>query len=118
MVPADVVTSLRSIDLGAGSEALFRHQLPALLADLARSARGESITASSALEGVVVDSERAQKIISGQPVALRNRNEQEYAGYRAALDYLFTQDWRPLNLGLVLHLHRLLWSHTELPHRG
>lgn len=34
------------------------------------------------------------------------------AGYRAALDYLFTEDWRPLNVDLVLHLHRLLWKHT------
>jgi hypothetical protein len=24
-------------------------------------------------------------------------------------------DWRPLNVGLVLHLHRLLYSHTATP---
>jgi hypothetical protein len=32
------------------------------------------------------------------------------AGYRAALDYLYQDQWRPLNLGLILHLHRLLFS--------
>jgi hypothetical protein len=43
---------------------------------------------------------------------LRNRSEQELAGYRDAQDYLFQQDWRPLNAGLILHLHRLLFAHT------
>jgi Fic family protein len=113
MVPGPVVTLLRSIDIGAGSEALYSNQLPALLAELAHRARGESITASSAIEGIVVpDAERARRIIQGRPLTLRTRNEQELAGYRKALDYLFTEDWAPVNLGLVLHLHRLLWSET------
>lgn len=73
-----------------------------------------SITASSALEGVVVaDPVRAQQIIDGKAASLRNRSEQELSGYRAALDYLFTESWRPLNVGLLLHLHRLLWAQTE-----
>lgn len=38
---------------------------------------------------------------------------QQLAGYRAALDYLFTEDWRPLNAGLLLHLHRLLFAETK-----
>ncbi|WP_433161237.1 Fic family protein [Kribbella sp. CA-247076] len=46
---------------------------------------------------------------------MRNRSEQELAGYRKALDYLFQDDWHPLNLGLLLHLHRLLWSETAYP---
>ena len=45
---------------------------------------------------------------------MRNRSEQELAGYRDAQDYLFRQDWRPLNAGLILHLHRLLFAHTAM----
>lgn len=113
-VPADVVMSLRVIDTGRGSEALFRHQLPALLTELADRARVQSITASSAIEGVVVpDAHRAARIIDGKVTRLRNRSERELAGYRNSLDYLFGEDWRPLNLGLVLHLHRLLFSETD-----
>jgi hypothetical protein len=41
-VPGEVVASLRRVDIGAGSEALYRHQLPALLAELTERARGES----------------------------------------------------------------------------
>ena len=112
-VPFGVVGALRAIDLGAGSELLYTTRLPALLQELAYRARVESITASSAIEGVVVpDLSRARRIVDGRPVALRTRDEQELAGYRKALDYLFPQSWQPLNVGLLLHLHRLLWSET------
>lgn len=115
-VPADVVMRLRAIDIGSGSEALYRDQLPALLTELANRARVQSITASSAIEGVIVpDVRRAARIIDDKAGTLRTRSEQELAGYRKTLDYLFQEDWRPLNTGLVLHLHRLLWSETNMP---
>lgn len=116
LVPAWVVTRLSAIDIGRGSEALYRDQMPGLLTALADRARVMSITASSAIEGVVVaDAGRAQRIINRQAGTLRNRSEQELAGYRDAQDYLFQQDWRPLNAGLILHLHRLLFAHTAVP---
>src|SRR3954469_23417164 len=84
-VPAHVVMHLRAIDTGRGSEALYRHQLPALLTELANRARIQSITASSAIEGVVVpDVARAKRIIDGKAGVLRNRSEQELVGYRKA----------------------------------
>jgi Fic family protein len=115
-VPARVVTRLSAIDFGRGSEALYRDQMPGLLTGLADRARVQSITASSAIEGVVVaDAGRAERIINRRTSALRNRSEQELAGYRDAQDYLFQQDWRPLSTGLILHLHRLLFAHTAMP---
>ena len=115
-VPGAVVTKLARVDVGRGREELFRHQLPALLTELAHRARVASITASSALEGVVVpDRARAAAIISGRAAVLRTRSEQELAGYRAALDYLFADDWRPLNVGLLLHVHRELFANTKAP---
>jgi Fic family protein len=115
-VPARVVTRLSAIDFGRGSEALYRDQMPGLLTELADRARVQSITASSAIEGVVVaDAGRAERIINRRTSILRNRSEQELAGYRDAQDYLFQQDWRPLNAGLILHLHRLLFAHTAMP---
>jgi Fic family protein len=116
LVPAQVVTRLSAIDVGRGSETLYRYQMPGLLTELADRARVVSITASSAIEGVIVaDTDRAQRIINRQAANFRNRSEQELAGYRDAQDYLFQQDWRPLNSGLILHLHRLLFAHTAVP---
>ncbi len=115
-VPGAVVSQLRRVDIGRGREELFANQLPALLTELAHRARIASITASSALEGVVVeDTTRAAAIISGKATVLRSRSEQEFVGYRTALDYLFTASWRPLNVGLLLHLHRELFAQTALP---
>ena len=112
-VPGALVGQLSRIDVGRGREELHTRQLPELLTDLAARARVESITASSALEGIVVsDQNRAAKIIAGSAKELRSRSEQELAGYRRALDYLFAEDWRPLNVGLLLHLHRLLFAET------
>ncbi|MGL5928275.1 MAG: Fic family protein [Dermatophilaceae bacterium] len=116
-VPANVVTRLARVEVGRGREELFRHQLPELLVQLADRSRVASVTASSALEGVVVaDQARAAAILRGRAGVLRTRSEQEFAGYRAALDYLLTADWRPLNVGLLLHLHRELFAHTT--HHG
>jgi Fic family protein len=113
-VPARVVTRLSAIDFGRGSEALYRDQM--LLTGLADRARVQSITASSAIEGVVVaDAGRAERIINRRISTLRNRSERELAGYRDAQDHLFREDWRPLNAGLLLHLHRLLFAHTAVP---
>ena len=115
-VPGPVVTRLGRVDIGRGRQELFRNQLPALLTELALRARIASITASSALEGVVVaDEARAAAIIEGKAAVLRTRNEQEFAGYRSALDYLFAEQWRPLNVGLLLHLHRELFAQTDIP---
>lgn len=114
-VPGPVVVRLSEVDVGRGRADLYRHQLPALLEELAERARIASVTASSALEGVVVpDPARAAAIIGGRATTLRTRSEQELAGYRAALDYLFTDEWRPVNVGLLLHLHRELFSQTDM----
>jgi Fic family protein len=115
-VPARVVRLLSAVDVGRGSEALYRDQLPGLLDALAECARIASVTTSSAIEGVIVsDAVRAQGIIRGRVRSLRNRSEQEFAGYRDALDYLLREEWQPLNTGLLLHLHRLLFAHTASP---
>jgi Fic family protein len=114
-VPGPVVMRLSRADTGRGREELYRNHVPALLTELALRARTESVTASSALEGIIVaDAARAAKIIDDKVPVLRSRSEQELAGYRLALDYLFTGEWRPLNVGLLLHLHRELFGYTEL----
>jgi Fic family protein len=112
-VPGDVVRTLRRIDLAAGAEARYADQLPQLLEALHAQARIESVTASSAIEGVVVQEARVPKLVSGGPGRLRSRSEAEFAGYTAALDHLNQAGPVALSVGLVLHLHRLLFSFTD-----
>lgn len=80
---------------------------------LKEEARIESVTASSAIEGVTVDPRRAPGLLSGRTQRVRTRGEAEFAGYTAALDYLYTGDAGGLAVGMILHLHRLLFSKTQ-----
>jgi Fic family protein len=110
--PRELGAILARIDTGRGRERLFEDQRPELLIRLAHDARVESITASNAIEGVVVDSARAERIADAGP-RLRNRNEKEFAGYRDAIDALMRADSRePLTVPFLLHLHRLLFHHS------
>jgi Fic family protein len=111
--PRELGVVLARIDTGKGRERLFEDQLPELLGHLAEHARIASITASNAIEGVVVDSERGERIAEGAR-RYRNRNEREFAGYRDATDMLMGLDaYEPLSVPFILHLHRLLFDHTR-----
>jgi Fic family protein len=110
--PRELGPVLARIDTGRGREELFEDQLPQVLRQLTESARIASITASNAIEGVHVASERALKIAEGAP-RFRNRNEKEFAGYRDAIDGLMRLDhYESLSVPLALHLHRQLFAHA------
>jgi Fic family protein len=104
---------LARIDTGRGQERLFEDQRPELLSQLAGHARIASITASNAIEGVVVGDDRAERIAEGSH-RYRNRNEREFAGYRDAIDMLMRlETYEKLSVPFVLHLHRLLFEYTD-----
>lgn len=110
--PRELGVVLARIDTGRGQEQLFQEQLPELLQHLSENARIASITASNAIEGVVVERDRAERIIDGA-LRFRNRNEKEFAGYRDAVDALMRMDaHEELSVPFVLRLHRTLFQHT------
>jgi Fic family protein len=111
--PRELGAVLARIDTGRGRERLFEDQAPELLGQLAEHARIASITASNAIEGITVDSDRAERIAEGGR-RYRNRNEREFAGYRDATDTLMRlNSYEPLSVPFVLRLHRLLFAHTD-----
>jgi Fic family protein len=110
--PRELGAILARVDTGRGQEQLFLDQRPELLKRLSENARIASITASNAIEGVVVDRERAERIVEGAP-RFRNRSEKEFAGYRDAVDGLMQMtDFEPLTVPLVLHLHRQMFAYS------
>ena len=110
--PPELGAVLARIDTGRGRGQLFEDQVPQVLRQLSEHARIASITASNAIEGVIVGSVRAIKIAEGAP-RFRNRNEKEFAGYRDAIDALIRlESYEPLTVPFVLHLHRLLFQHA------
>ncbi len=111
--PPELGAALARIDTGRGQERLFEDQMPELLSQLSVSARIASITASNAIENIVLDDARAESIVEGA-VRFRNRNEREFAGYRDAVDSLVgVEVHEPLSVPYLLHLHRLLLQHVD-----
>ncbi len=61
-IPLDVARLLASIEGSRGREELYRAQAPQVLERLAARTRFDSITASSAIEDVILDDERALEL--------------------------------------------------------
>jgi Fic family protein len=111
--PRELGAILSKIDTGRGRERLFEDQMPELLSQLSEHARIASITASNAIEGVILDGNRAERIAEGAR-RFRNRNEREFAGYRDAVDDLMRlSEYEPLSIPFVLNLHRLIFRHSN-----
>jgi Fic family protein len=106
---------LARVDIGRGREELYRDQVPELLRSLANQTRIESISASSAIEGITVDPARVGKLVDiDQPIRFRGRNEQEFAGYRDAVEGIVRADPpERMSVPLILSVHRDLFRHTE-----
>jgi Fic family protein len=119
-VPAEVAMRLRKIDRAAGRGDLLRQQAPGFLEVLRERAQVESVEASSAIEGVTAPHRRAEIVIRDQSALPRNRSEEELRGYSNALRYIFDRaaDESHLSVGLLLHLHRLLYEPTGLVGAG
>lgn len=111
--PPALGARLARIDVGKGREGLYRDQLPERLTSLAQQTRVASIRASTALEGIEVSDDRAALLALRPGTRVRNRNEQEFAGYRDAIDELMRADQpERLSLPFILHLHRALYGHS------
>lgn len=112
--PPRLGVRLARIDTARGREQMYRDQLPEALLGLAEQTRVASITASNAIEGVIVDEGRAEKLVRPEPPRLRNRNEREFAGYRDAIDGLMRQEPpEPVGIPMILDLHRRLFDHVD-----
>jgi Fic family protein len=88
-----------------GKQDLWTNQKPEVLAALREQAIVQSVESSNRIEGVTVDPERLRPVVLGG-VRPRTRPEEELAGYRKALDWIFTRK-APVEATprLVLHLH-------------
>jgi Fic family protein len=73
-----------------GKQDLWARQKPELLAALREQAKIQSVESSNRIEGVTVPKERLKPLVLGRAHP-RDRSEEEIAGYRKALDWIFTR---------------------------
>lgn len=114
----EVVGLIAAIYKEAGKQEAYLTQRPAKLKKLVEIAKVQSTEASNAIEGIVTTSTRIRQLVE-EKTAPKNRNEQEIAGYRDALNIIHENfDVIPLTRNYILQLHKILYSHMNNPMAG
>ena len=90
-----------------GKQDLWIRQKPEVLEVLREQAIIQSVESSNRIEGVVIAAERLRPVVLGKDKP-RDRPEEELAGYRKALDWIFTRK-RPVDVSpdVVRRLHAM-----------
>ena len=106
-VPMSVSWYLSDIGHAQGLQELFTRQSPQKLKVLREHAIAQSAISSNRIEGVEIDQARIGTVVFGHP-ALKDRDEEEVAGYRNALELIHTQGAAlPVSEETILQLHKL-----------
>ena len=90
-----------------GKQDLWIRQKPEVLAMLRQQAVIQSAESSNRIEGVTIPADRLRPVVLGKSRP-RDRSEEEVAGYRKALDWIFSRK-RPVSIepAVMRHLHSL-----------
>jgi len=90
-----------------GKQDLWLRQKPEVLEVLREQAIIQSVESSNRIEGVTVAANRLRPLVIGR-VRPRDRSEEELAGYRAALDWIFSRKNRvAITPDVIRRLHAL-----------
>jgi Fic family protein len=90
-----------------GKQELWIRQRPEALAALREQAVIQSAESSNRIEGVTIASDRLRPVVLGKSKP-RDRCEEELAGYRKALDWIFARKFRvAIEPKVMLHLHAM-----------
>ena len=90
-----------------GKQDLWIRQKPEVLAALREQAIIQSVESSNRIEGVTIAPARLRPVVLGNAPP-RDRSEEELAGYRQALDWIFSRQRRvPLTPAVIQRLHAL-----------
>jgi len=106
-VPLTASWYLSDIGRAQGLQELFTRQSPQRLKVLREHAIAQSAVSSNRIEGVEIDQARIGTVVFGHP-ALKDRDEEEVAGYRDALNLIHKRGAKlPVSEETILTLHKL-----------
>lgn len=90
-----------------GRQELWTRQRPEVLTALREQAIIQSVESSNRIEGVTVSTARLRPIVLGKAKP-RDRSEEELAGYRKALDWIFSRKIsQTIESNVILRLHSM-----------
>lgn len=115
---SEIVGLIAAIYKEVGKQELFLKQRPDDLEKLVEIAKVQSTEASNAIEGIVTTNTRLRQLVEDKTTP-KNRNEQEIAGYRDALNIIHESfDAIPISQNYILQLHKIMYSHMNNPMAG
>lgn len=115
---SEILGLVAAIYKEAGKQELYLKQRPEQLEKLVDIAKVQSTEASNAIEGIVTTNTRIRQIVNEQTTP-KNRDEQEIAGYRDALNIIHDSfDAIPITQNYILQLHKIMYSHMNNPLAG
>ncbi len=115
---SDILSLVAAIYKEAGKQELYLKQRPQELEKLVEIAKVQSTEASNAIEGIVTTNTRIKQLVE-EKTTPRNRDEQEIAGYRDALNIIHESfDAIPITQNYILQLHKILYSYMNNPMAG
>lgn len=115
---SDILGYIAAIYKYAGKQELYLKQKPDELEKLVEIAKVQSTEASNAIEGIVTTNTRIKQLVE-EKTTPRNRDEQEIAGYRDALNIIHESfDAIPISRNYIVQLHKILYSHMNNPLAG
>ena len=115
---SEILGLIAAIYKEAGKQEMYLKQRPEELEKLVEIAKVQSTEASNAIEGIVTTSTRIRQLVE-EKTAPRNRDEQEIARYRDALNIIHENfDAIPITRNYILQLHKVLYSHMSNPMAG
>lgn len=115
---SEILGLVAAIYKEAGKQEMYLKQRPDELEQLVEIAKIQSTEASNAIEGIVTTNTRIRQLVE-EKTAPRNRDEQEIAGYRDALNIIHENfDSISITPNYILQLHKILYSHMNNPMAG
>ena len=115
---SEILGLVAAIYKEAGKQELYLKQRPEQLEKLIDIAKVQTTEASNAIEGIVTTNTRIRQLVN-EKTAPKNRDEQEIAGYRDALNIIHDSfDAIPITQNYILQLHKILYSHMNNPLAG
>src|SRR5574344_2477251 len=115
---SQILSLIAAIYKEVGKQEMYLKQRPEELEKLVEIAKVQSTEASNAIEGIVTTSTRIKQLVE-EKTTPKNRDEQEIAGYRDALNVIHESfDAIPITQNYILQLYKILYGHMNNPMAG
>ena len=108
----EIINYLTAIHEAKGRQELYLKQQPEKLNRLIEIAKVQSTQSSNDIEGIRTTNTRLKQLVS-EKTAPKNRDEEEIAGYRDALNVIHESfEHIPMTANYILQLHKILYGHS------